>query len=70
MTVYVKDAKGFVTPLSLALPKTLSVAKTTSRVHGGWRARNKFAAFGFRSAAAEGYKSDQCEYYIRQTRYR
>ncbi|NQX60891.1 GerMN domain-containing protein [Paenibacillus qinlingensis] len=29
MTVYVKDAKGFVTPLSLALPKTVSVAKTT-----------------------------------------
>ena len=29
MTVYVKDAKGFVTPVSLALPKTVSVAKTT-----------------------------------------
>lgn len=29
MTVYVKDAKGFVAPLSLGLPKTLSVAKTT-----------------------------------------
>ena len=29
MTVYVKDAKGFVTLLSLGLPKTVSVAKTT-----------------------------------------
>lgn len=29
MTVYVKDAKGFVAPLSLGLPKTVSVAKTT-----------------------------------------
>ncbi|TXK84679.1 GerMN domain-containing protein [Paenibacillus sp. N3.4] len=29
MTVYVKDAKGFVAPLSLGLPKSVSVAKTT-----------------------------------------
>ncbi|MEW9700221.1 GerMN domain-containing protein [Paenibacillus sp. SI8] len=29
MTVYVKDAKGFVTPVSLGLPKSQSVAKTT-----------------------------------------
>jgi germination protein M len=29
MTVFLKDAKGFVTPVSLGLPKTLSVAKTT-----------------------------------------
>ena len=29
MTVYVKDAKGFVTPVSLGLPKTQSVARTT-----------------------------------------
>jgi germination protein M len=29
MTIYVKDAKGFVAPISLGLPKTLSVAKTT-----------------------------------------
>ncbi|WNR45803.1 GerMN domain-containing protein [Paenibacillus roseipurpureus] len=29
MTIFVKDAKGFVTPVSIALPKTVSVAKTT-----------------------------------------
>ncbi|MDU0203547.1 MULTISPECIES: GerMN domain-containing protein [Paenibacillus] len=29
MTVYVKDAKGFVAPISLGLPKSVSVAKTT-----------------------------------------
>jgi len=29
MTVYVKDAKGFVAPVSLGLPKTQSVARTT-----------------------------------------
>jgi germination protein M len=29
MTVYVKDAKGFVAPISLALPKTQSPARTT-----------------------------------------
>ncbi|MBP1995907.1 GerMN domain-containing protein [Paenibacillus eucommiae] len=29
MTVFVKDAKGFVTPVSLDLPKTPSVARTT-----------------------------------------
>ncbi|NEW04445.1 stage II sporulation protein [Paenibacillus sp. SYP-B3998] len=29
MTVYVKDAKGFVAPVSLGLPKSPSVAKTT-----------------------------------------
>lgn len=56
MTVFVKDAKGFVTPLSLALPKTLSVAKTTLEymVDGG--PETSLLPSGFQALLPKGTK--------------
>ncbi|OCT14895.1 hypothetical protein A8709_12225 [Paenibacillus pectinilyticus] len=56
MTVYVEDAKGFVTPISLALPKTVSVAKTTleNMVDGGPEA--SLLPAGFQALLPKGTK--------------
>ncbi|MGG1515730.1 GerMN domain-containing protein [Paenibacillus oryzisoli] len=56
MTVYVQDAKGFVTPLSLGLPKTVSVAKTTLEYMIAGGPVQSLLPNGFQALLPEGTK--------------